>query len=852
MATKCETGLISKLLETKDMQTIQEYQIKPSFFIGAHKQVYNYIVKHVRKHGTVPTVRVIEDKFPDYDLYTYKKKPKDLVETVGTEEVLSYWCDELKTKVKHNKMVDMVEDVAENLEDLSTEDAYERLRTGLAELDNETSDIVSVKINDTAEDRKKMYLERVNSGGMLGISTGFNILDYITKGWIDECLITIVASTGVGKTWLEVLFGSNALLQGCTVQQFVTEMSTSLMQDRYDAMLFSKLHSEGMNYKLFKSGRLSPKMQKEYFEFLDEELPSLEPLYVETATGVMAMEQRIKEVNPDIVLVDAVYLMEDDQNARDDWLRVAHITRDLKKLAKRLHKPIIINTQLDEKTAKKTSPKLGDIKYTQAIGQDCLPKDTIVLTEQGYRRVQNLAGDCFKVFDGEKYKKATCTFAGKKQITSISYRGNEFNCSPNHKLFVYDNEIEEFVWKRAKDLEANNDFLLEQNFMTKDGFEHVVRVLPERGRTAINIPIEATYDMGMLLGIFIGDGCIKPVEKGQVTVSCGQDIEYAELCIHLVKELFGLEGIIRETTSSTSGNIELLSTWYSRQFSDWLRYFICDGRDEKTIKFDFLEMNRAFRLGLLAGLIQSDGSCMGQVEFVTSIYENAQAFSLLCKTFGVTTRYDYNANGFKGKNRVRLMTSDLVNLSGVKLVGTKKEQFENLMSSKQSGRLPKPESFVKKACSRWLSANAGIDKNSNIYKSVKLGSKTGQLGQRYFDEILQLPYKFMQVDDVVTIEAECDMWDIQVFSDDKRVITNGLVTHNSDVVITIYRDEVMINDREMAMKVLKNREGEGGTVRLTWDFTCMDFSEIYSDVDTSEKEENNSSIDDTISVDDLD
>ena len=116
--------------------------------------------------------------------------------------------------------------------------------------------------------------------------------------------------------------------------------------------------------------------EKEYFEFLEEELPSLEPLYIDTATGVMALEQRIKEVNPDIVFIDGVYLMEDDQNARDDWLRVAHITRDLKKLAKRVNKPIVINTQLDEKKSNtKAAPNLSDIKYSQAIAQHISNKD---------------------------------------------------------------------------------------------------------------------------------------------------------------------------------------------------------------------------------------------------------------------------------------------------------------------------------------------------------------------------------------------------------------------------------------------------------------------------------------------
>lgn len=50
-------------------------------------------------------------------------------------------------------------------------------------------------------------------------------------------------------------------------------MSTALMQDRYDAIMFSKLHKDGMNYSQFKRGKLPPKVEKEYFEFLEEELP---------------------------------------------------------------------------------------------------------------------------------------------------------------------------------------------------------------------------------------------------------------------------------------------------------------------------------------------------------------------------------------------------------------------------------------------------------------------------------------------------------------------------------------------------------------------------------------------------
>lgn len=188
------------------------------------------------------------------------------------------------------------------------------------------------------------------------------------------------------NTWLQILIGSNCMLQNYRVLQFVTEMSEEIMRDRYEAVLFSKCYT-GMNYNAFKSGNLPLDVERQYFQFLSEDLPAFEPLIIATASGVMGVSAEIDKYDPDIILIDSAYLMEDDQGAKDDWLRVAHITRDLKKLAKRCKKPIVINTQADKNTSKKTGPELGSIMYTQAIGQDsdnviALFRDEIMLNDR--------------------------------------------------------------------------------------------------------------------------------------------------------------------------------------------------------------------------------------------------------------------------------------------------------------------------------------------------------------------------------------------------------------------------------------------------------------------------------------
>lgn len=359
-----ERGFISKLIETGDMKLLKDLQIRPNFLTGDNKRVFLYISDTFKNTGEVPTPRVLLQKFPSYKLETYTDN-----DIVGTAESMLYWCEELRTKAKHNMLADIVEEAATNLDNGDTEEAYSLVKKGVWQIEDEVVYSESVDITKNTEDRKAAYLERKKNKGMMGIPTGIEHLDYMLKGLIKETLTTVIATTGIGKTWFLILVAAYAQLNNYKVCIFITEMSTDIMRDRFDAMLFGMMY-EGFDYNSFKSGSLSIEQENAYFEFLEDDLPKLESLVIETATGISSIVAVIEREKPDLVLVDSAYLMEDEQGANDDWLRVTHITRDLKKTAKKWHVPIMINTQADQNTSKKTGPGLGDIKYSQAIGMD--------------------------------------------------------------------------------------------------------------------------------------------------------------------------------------------------------------------------------------------------------------------------------------------------------------------------------------------------------------------------------------------------------------------------------------------------------------------------------------------------
>lgn len=436
-----ERGFISKLIESKDFKLLKDQQIQPFFLTGDNRRVFQYIQEVFKTTGEVPTPRVIKQKFPSYELESHNVDGADVV---GTDETLLYWCKELRTKAKHNRMADITEEVAEKLDNGETEEAYTLMKQGVWKIEDEIVESSSVDITKNTDDRKQAYLERKKNKGMIGISTGIPHLDYILKGLIKETLTTLIAGTGVGKTWFLVLLGAYAQLNGYKVVCFITEMSTDLMQDRFEAMLFGMMYGN-FNYNNFKSGNLDMETENTYFEFLEDDLPKLEPLIIETATGISSVVSVIEREKPDLVLVDGAYLMEDEQGAKDDWLRVTHITRDLKKTAKNWHLPIVINTQADKNTSKKTGPELGSIMYTQSIGQDsdnvlALFRDEIMFNdkEMGVKVLKQREGVLGKVIINWDFDKMNFKSIYSESTANDDFNGDEATAEENDKIMSVD------------------------------------------------------------------------------------------------------------------------------------------------------------------------------------------------------------------------------------------------------------------------------------------------------------------------------------------------------------------------------------------------------------------------------
>ena len=86
---------------------------------------------------------MLAQKFPNYELETHIVEG---IEVVGTDETLLYWCNQLHIKSMHNRTADVVEEVAEKLEEGESEEAFALLKQGVWKIEDEVVISSSVDI----------------------------------------------------------------------------------------------------------------------------------------------------------------------------------------------------------------------------------------------------------------------------------------------------------------------------------------------------------------------------------------------------------------------------------------------------------------------------------------------------------------------------------------------------------------------------------------------------------------------------------------------------------------------------------------------------------------------------------
>lgn len=170
-------------------------------------------------------------------------------------------------------------------------------------------------------------------------------LDRRYVGILPGQLATIMAPSGVGKSWMMNHLGKAALIQGRVVFHYTLEMSAEEVCDRYDQMLIGEdVDSLNENSSIVKLEKGTLRLKAWGGELVVK--------YVESGTRVSGLQAHLdllrdeKNLKPDLILIDFGELFEASKNFKgNEYLRQSDIWRELKSLAVAEEAAVYVATQ---------------------------------------------------------------------------------------------------------------------------------------------------------------------------------------------------------------------------------------------------------------------------------------------------------------------------------------------------------------------------------------------------------------------------------------------------------------------------------------------------------------------------
>jgi replicative DNA helicase len=328
--------------------------METDLFTGSGKPVYEFLMEHQQDYGEVAPEGVVRTRFPDFELPA--EKPANM----------EFYVDEMRKRRLHNRMTTAMREAALSLKDKDPKKALTMFEQMVLDSQEDVRSSRDVDLGDTALQRVDQYYEMKGRSGIDGYATPWDTLDQATMGWHRQELITVVARLGTGKTWLLVLLAKAIHDAGYTPLVISREMGVHQIARRLDAV------KARIPHELFRTGKLTPDQEERYVDTMKGWADKDDsPLWVsgdDAACGVAGLSAKIDQLKPDVVLVDGLYLMQDDRG-ETGWQGVTNVTRDLKRLARRKDIPVIISTQLN-RDGTGTNATTANISYSDSIGMD--------------------------------------------------------------------------------------------------------------------------------------------------------------------------------------------------------------------------------------------------------------------------------------------------------------------------------------------------------------------------------------------------------------------------------------------------------------------------------------------------
>ena len=365
MENQLPTHILNHLLNNEEYCRRVVPYLKPDYFEGTHKTVFDLIVQFVGKHNKLPTSKILDLELkkinaPEEVLNNASRLINEIAikSDIDTDYLLDEsekWC---KERAVYNAIMDSIQITDGKDKDRSEGAIPEILSTALGVSFDEA---IGHDYIDNSDERFEFYNRKEDR-----IPFDLDYFNKITKGGLPNKTLNIaLAGTGVGKSLFMCHCAASVLSQGKNVLYVTMEMAEERIAERIDANLMNlPIESLGSLPKNVFNDKISKIAKASVGKLIVKEYPT-----GSAHTGhfrALLNELRLKKnFSPDMIYIDYLNICASSRmrgmgGSINSYTYIKAIAEELRGLAVEFNVPIVSATQTTRSGFSNTDVGLED------------------------------------------------------------------------------------------------------------------------------------------------------------------------------------------------------------------------------------------------------------------------------------------------------------------------------------------------------------------------------------------------------------------------------------------------------------------------------------------------------------
>jgi len=382
-AYDAERAVLGGIMQDADaLERLEGALLSEHFYVEANARVF-YVITELAGKGQPVDALTIKDQLErrdELDAMGGEAYLAELVTSVPTSANVKHYADIVRERSVLRDLLSVCSNTTREVYEETARDVNEHLDLaeknilGIAEKFNRSRPSFSKMSDLMLASYKELEARYAEKKLVTGIPTGFDDLDRMTAGMQRGDLIIVAGRPSMGKTAFAMNLAQNASIRSddtAVVAVFSLEMSSQQIAMR---MLACEAR---VDMQHLRTGRFSAEDWRKLAAASGSLAESA--IYVDDTPAISVLEVRSKcrrlkreAKQLDLVLIDYVGLMSGRADADNRAQEISEMTRSLKALAKELHVPVIVLSQLNRSLEARADkrPIMSDLRESGAIEQD--------------------------------------------------------------------------------------------------------------------------------------------------------------------------------------------------------------------------------------------------------------------------------------------------------------------------------------------------------------------------------------------------------------------------------------------------------------------------------------------------